>query len=311
MVHAIFVVLHMAVKHGRVRLQSDLMRQLGSFEPLAAVDLVIADDVANAIGEDFSPPAGERIDSRFLQLHKGLCNRKLGALGEVSNLDHGESLQVNLREALFQARYQIQEILERQIRVKSSDYVELGNGLGVTRSGSLESFFERHGVSAGRVFLASESTQTAGSYAHIGRVDVAVYVKVSLIAMEALTHWPWPGNVRELRNVVERLPEDAEAESVLRFACAVLARQERKLRKLGTGLVLLFLTLFNAVLGLRQEGKACDVVERCFRFLPLDTRVFDPEVGVVTLLPIRHSLGIVDSVCQVLPNPHPWACELA
>jgi P-type Ca2+ transporter type 2C len=33
------------------------------------------------------------------------------------------------------------------------------------------------------------------------------------------------------------------------------------LKELGTGLVLLFLTLFNAVLGLRQEGKAAEVAE--------------------------------------------------
>src|SRR5262249_58468242 len=32
------------------------------------------------------------------------------------------------------------------------------------------------------------------------------------------------------------------------------------LHELGTGLVLLFLTLFNAVMGLRQEGKAAEAV---------------------------------------------------
>ena len=34
------------------------------------------------------------------------------------------------------------------------------------------------------------------------------------------------------------------------------------LKELGTGLVLLFLTLFNAVLGLRQEGKAAEAVAK-------------------------------------------------
>src|SRR5437867_718994 len=35
-------------------------------------------------------------------------------------------------------------------------------------------------------------------------------------------------------------------------------------------------------LRIRQEGKPCDRVERRYRFVPLDTRVLDPEVGVHT-----------------------------
>ena len=45
------------------------------------------------------------------------------------------------------------------------------------------------------------------------------------------------------------------------------------LKELGTGLVLLFLTLFNAVLGLRQEGKAAAAVAALQKMMIVKARV--------------------------------------
>src|SRR5437764_999453 len=45
------------------------------------------------------------------------------------------------------------------------------------------------------------------------------------------------------------------------------------LKQLGTGLVLLFLTLFNAVLGLRQEGKAAEAVAALQKMMIVKARV--------------------------------------
>src|SRR5436309_4999328 len=45
------------------------------------------------------------------------------------------------------------------------------------------------------------------------------------------------------------------------------------LHELGTGLVLLFLTLFNAVLGLRQEGKAAEAVAALQKVMIVKARV--------------------------------------
>src|SRR5215469_4583623 len=45
------------------------------------------------------------------------------------------------------------------------------------------------------------------------------------------------------------------------------------LHELGTGLVLLFLTLFNAVLGLRQEGKAAEAVAALQKMMIVKARV--------------------------------------
>ncbi|HET6943916.1 MAG TPA: cation-transporting P-type ATPase, partial [Gaiellaceae bacterium] len=45
------------------------------------------------------------------------------------------------------------------------------------------------------------------------------------------------------------------------------------LHELGTGLVIIFLTLFNAVLGLRQEGKAAEAVAALQKMMIIKARV--------------------------------------
>jgi hypothetical protein len=64
--------------------------------------------------------------------------------------------------------------------------VKFGDGLGVSGGGGFESFFKRHGVSAGRVFLAAEGTEAAGGDTDVGRIDVAIDVEVRLVPVEAL-----------------------------------------------------------------------------------------------------------------------------
>jgi len=67
MIDAVFIVLDVTVEHGRVRLQSDLMRRARCLQPFVAVDLVVADNVPHAIRENLRAAAGQRIDSGFLQ----------------------------------------------------------------------------------------------------------------------------------------------------------------------------------------------------------------------------------------------------
>ena len=93
---------------------------------------------------------------------------------------------MNLREALFQSRNKIKEVLERQVGMQSADDVELGDCFGVAGSGGLERLFEGHGVGAGSVLLAAESAQAAGSDANVGRINVPVDVEIGFVAMQAL-----------------------------------------------------------------------------------------------------------------------------
>ena len=80
MVDAIFVVLHVAVKHGGVGFQPDLVSQFRSLQPLVAIDLVITDDMAHALSENFCPTTRKGIHARGFQLRQCLASRKLGAL---------------------------------------------------------------------------------------------------------------------------------------------------------------------------------------------------------------------------------------
>ena len=68
MVNAILVVLHMAIEHSRIGLESDPVGKPGSLEPLVAINLVVANDVPDAIGENLCPSTGQRIHPRSLQL---------------------------------------------------------------------------------------------------------------------------------------------------------------------------------------------------------------------------------------------------
>src|SRR5258708_14874822 len=95
---------------------------------------------------------------------------------------------MHLRKALLQTGDEVQKILKRQIRVQPADNVELRNRFTVTGSRGLERLFEGHGVSAGRIFLAAESAQPASGNADVGRINVAVYVEVRLVAVHALAN---------------------------------------------------------------------------------------------------------------------------
>src|SRR3954447_23201835 len=140
-VHAIFVVFNVPVEHGRVRLQPYLVRQLGRIQPLRAVDLVIADDVANAVGEYLSATARQRIYSSFLQLQQRVADAQLRNLRQERDFHHRESFKVYLRKPLLQAGTQVQEVLEWQVGVQAADNVELRDALGIPGGCGVKSFF--------------------------------------------------------------------------------------------------------------------------------------------------------------------------
>src|SRR5580704_2467400 len=93
---------------------------------------------------------------------------------------------MHLREALLQAGAEIEEILKWQVGMQSANDVELCDGLTVSGGGGFKSFVKRHGVGAGRIFLAAEGAKAASSNADVGGIDVAVHVEIRLAAMHAL-----------------------------------------------------------------------------------------------------------------------------
>src|ERR1700739_3970676 len=119
MIDAVLVIFDVPVEHGRIRLQADLVGEPGGIEPLVAVDLVVTNDVTDAVSENFSAAAGKRIDSGGFQLLQRFADGKLSPLRQISDLDHGERLQMHLRKALLQSRAEIKKILKWQIGVQS------------------------------------------------------------------------------------------------------------------------------------------------------------------------------------------------
>ena len=64
--------------------------------------------------------------------------------------------------------------------------VKLGHRLRIAGSRGLKRFLECHGVGAGCIFFAPKCTQPACCHAYIRRINVAVDVEVSLIAVHPL-----------------------------------------------------------------------------------------------------------------------------
>jgi hypothetical protein len=185
-IDAVFVVLDMTVEHGRVRPQTNLVSGASGVEPLLTVNLVIADDVANAVAENLRPAARQRINTCFLQLFECLANRELGALGQVGYLDHGEGFQVDLRKAFLQTGNEIEKILKRQVGMQSADDVELRHRFAVSGSGGLVGLLQRHRVGARRILLSPKSAETAGRHADIRWIDMPIDIEVRLVPMQAL-----------------------------------------------------------------------------------------------------------------------------
>ena len=105
----------------------------------------------------------------------------------------------------FRPETEIEKILERQIGMQAADDVELGDRFGVSGGRGLESLFERHGVGAGRVLLASEGAEAAGRNADVGGIDVPVDVEVGLVAVHALAHVVGqPADGEDVAGTVER-----------------------------------------------------------------------------------------------------------
>jgi hypothetical protein len=156
------------------------------FQPLVAGDLVIADDAADAFAEDFSSAARQRPKAGFLQANQDLARTDLAALRKITDLHHGEGLQMHARVALFQAAQHLAVPIEGELGMEAADDVELGNGFGVTVARLLPNLFERHGVRVGIANAFAEGAELATGDADVGGVDVAVDVEEGLLAVEAL-----------------------------------------------------------------------------------------------------------------------------
>src|SRR5690348_16634531 len=77
--------------------------------------------------------------------------------------------------------------------MEAADNVEFGDGFAPAFAGPVPYLVERHGVGLRIAGVLSKGAETAASHADVGRIDVAVDVEISSVAVK-----PFPHNIREI-----------------------------------------------------------------------------------------------------------------
>ena len=88
--------LDVAVEHGAVALDAHAVGDAVDLDPLAGVELAVADDLAHLGVEDLGAAARQRAQAGVAQAPQHLLDRQLLALGEPADLDGGEGLEVRV-----------------------------------------------------------------------------------------------------------------------------------------------------------------------------------------------------------------------
>src|ERR1700680_4453005 len=125
------------------------MRRTSNFQPLLAIDFVIADYPTHTVVKDLGAASGKRVHTGFDQPLECLTNRKLAALRQVRDLHHGERFEMDFRETLLEPAEHFAIPIQCQLRMQAPDDVELGHSLRPSLAGAVPDFFERPGVSLG------------------------------------------------------------------------------------------------------------------------------------------------------------------
>ncbi len=185
-IDAVRVVLNVAVEHGAIGAQAELVRGARGFDPIVAIDLVIANDASDGWREDFGAAAGQRIHAGIAQALQGFADADLRAARQICDLDHGERFQMDVGEARLEAAQHLAIPIEGQLGMQTTHDVELGDRFGVTFARALPDLFDRHGVGFGIAHALAEGAEAATGDADIGGIDMAVDVEIGGIAVQAL-----------------------------------------------------------------------------------------------------------------------------
>src|ERR1017187_2816841 len=182
------IVFDVAVEHGAVRPKAKLVGGARGLEPFVAVDLVIANDEANAIVENLGPAPRHRIHAGVAQPLQRLADRNAAAPRQVRDLHHREGLQMHLGKALLEAAQHLAKPVQRQLRMQAAHDMEFGDRFAPAFARALPYLVERHGVCLGIAHALAESAQPATRHTNVGGVNVPVDVEVSGIAVHPLAN---------------------------------------------------------------------------------------------------------------------------
>ena len=139
-VDAVLGLLDVAVEHGGVGAQAELVGLAVDAEPGVGVGLVLADLVADLGVEDLRAAAGQAAQAGVLELGQDVARRPAGQPCEPVPLDGRVRLQVQPRMGLVDDADDVQIPVVRQLVVQPADDVQLGGaaalGLGGAVAGS-------------------------------------------------------------------------------------------------------------------------------------------------------------------------------
>jgi len=105
--------------------------------------------------------------------------------------------------------------------MQAPNNMKLRYGFTVPGRGSFVGLFQRHGVSAGSVFLATKSAKAAGCNADVGRINVPVDVEIRSVAVQAFANMVrQPANRKDIAcTVKDKSIVPGEALSLQNLAC--------------------------------------------------------------------------------------------
>ena len=164
------------------------MGRPGCLDPFVAIDLVVTDNAADALGKDLRAPARQGVDTRVSEPLQGFLDGDALAARQIADLDHGQGLEVDLWEALLEPAKHLGKPIQAKFWMQAAHDVELRNLLAVADSGGVPDLLQRHGVGGRVALLLAERAQLAGCHAHVRRVDVAVDVEIGPVPVQPLAN---------------------------------------------------------------------------------------------------------------------------
>ncbi len=115
MLDAVFNRLDVAKHHRGAGIQSEPVRHVHDFQPVAAHRLERRNVLAHAVHENFPAAAGNRTEAGRFEIGNDFFQRLVEHLAEMDELAGAETVDVDLRKFGFDVRQQIQIPLLRQL----------------------------------------------------------------------------------------------------------------------------------------------------------------------------------------------------
>src|SRR2546425_6393696 len=172
--------LDMAVEHRRVRPDAERMGDAVDLAPAVAVGLArVAEELGHPRREDLGAAARHRLEPGGLEARQGLRRLDLPAPPEVVDLGGGEGLDLNRGARGVQPGDHALVVLERPIRVVTTDDVDLANLVAHHAHDVLDRVLEGPRFA----FLPREAAKGAGENADVRRRDVAVEDEIDALAL--------------------------------------------------------------------------------------------------------------------------------